>query len=70
MNAGGRLVAYGLYNRAYSTFRGRALYLEDLYVSVDCRRQGIAAGILRQIAVVRICLLAYCVRKELLLTWT
>jgi len=52
-------MAYGMFFRAYSSFNGRAMYLEDLYVSPEHRRQGIASGILKQIAAVRFCLLTY-----------
>jgi len=50
--AGGRLVAYGMFYRTYSTFRGRSMFLEDLYVSPEYRRHGIASDILNQIAAV------------------
>lgn len=48
---GGKLVAFALYFHNYSTFRGRlGLYLEDLFVEPEWRRQGIARQLLQRLA--------------------
>lgn len=48
----GRLMGYGMFYPVYSSFNGRAMYLEDLYVSPKHRQQGIASSILKQIAAI------------------
>ena len=55
-------MAYGVFYRSYSTFTGREMYMEDLYVTPEYRRQGIASEIVSQIATVTVTcysLLAY-----------
>ena len=44
------LVGYGLYFFTYSTFQGRSLYLEDLYVSTTHRGQGIGTAMWKKVA--------------------
>lgn len=44
------LVGYALYFYTYSTWRGRSLYLEDLYVMPEFRGNGIGKGLLSQVA--------------------
>jgi GNAT superfamily N-acetyltransferase len=55
----GEIVAYAAIFHTYSTFRARpTLYLEDLFVHPDHRRQGIATAMLRhlrELAVAREC---------------
>ena len=46
-----RIVSYALFFGTYSTFRTQyGVYLEDLYVSVDYRGQGIGRGMLAEVA--------------------
>lgn len=40
---GGRMDGYALCNRAYSSWTGRALYMEDLYVREEARGEGLGA---------------------------
>lgn len=48
---GRRMVAYAVFFNTYSTFLARpSLYLEDLFVLPDARRQGIAAAMMRKLA--------------------
>ncbi|KAM6911256.1 diamine acetyltransferase 2b [Lycodopsis pacificus] len=44
------IVGYGLYFYTYSTWKGRSVYLEDLYVMPDFRGKGIGKGILSTVA--------------------
>lgn len=37
----GKVIAMALYYISYSTWRGRSLYLEDLYIQLEHRRKGI-----------------------------
>ncbi|ELU00249.1 hypothetical protein CAPTEDRAFT_21951 [Capitella teleta] len=46
----GRLVAYCVYYYSYSTFRGRSIYLEDIYVSGSSRNQGVGKKLLQKLA--------------------
>ncbi|KAL3847542.1 hypothetical protein ACJMK2_018521 [Sinanodonta woodiana] len=46
----GKIVAYGLYFFTYSTFEGRVIYLEDLYVTPSWRGKGIGTRIWKVIA--------------------
>lgn len=46
-----RAVAYALYYPSFSSFRGeQGLFLEDIYVSEECRRHNIGEKMLRKIA--------------------
>ncbi|XP_034845693.1 diamine acetyltransferase 2 isoform X1 [Mirounga leonina] len=47
---GPRVVGYGLYYFIYSTWKGRNVYLEDIYVTPECRGQGIASKIIKKVA--------------------
>jgi len=46
----GQPAGYALYFPYYSTWRGRGLYLEDLFVRPAFRRQGIGAALLARVA--------------------
>ncbi|KAK1153333.1 diamine acetyltransferase 2-like [Acipenser oxyrinchus oxyrinchus] len=47
---GHTLVGYGFYFFTYSTFKGRAVYLEDLYVMPEFRGKGIGKALMSHIA--------------------
>ena len=48
---GERVVGYALFYPVFSTFRGRAaLYLEDVYVVPEVRRQGVGLAFMRYLA--------------------
>lgn len=42
-----RIVAYSLYFFTYSTWQGKSLYMEDIYVQPEHRRKGIGLSLLR-----------------------
>ncbi|XP_017287422.1 diamine acetyltransferase 2b [Kryptolebias marmoratus] len=44
------VVGYALYFYTYSTWKGRAVYLEDLYVMPEFRGNGIGTGLLCKVA--------------------
>ncbi|XP_068456384.1 diamine acetyltransferase 2b isoform X1 [Clinocottus analis] len=44
------VVGYGLYFYTYSTWKGRSVYLEDLYVMQEFRGKGIGKGLLSKVA--------------------
>uniref|UniRef100_F7CDQ7 Spermidine/spermine N1-acetyltransferase family member 2 n=1 Tax=Equus caballus TaxID=9796 RepID=F7CDQ7_HORSE len=44
------VVGYGLYYFIYSTWTGRNVYLEDIYVKPEYRGQGIGSKIIRKVA--------------------
>uniref|UniRef100_A0AAQ4NQP9 Spermidine/spermine N1-acetyltransferase family member 2b n=1 Tax=Gasterosteus aculeatus aculeatus TaxID=481459 RepID=A0AAQ4NQP9_GASAC len=44
------IVGYALYFYTYSTWKGRSVYLEDLYVMPDFRGKGIGKGLLSKVA--------------------
>ncbi|XP_060079306.1 thialysine N-epsilon-acetyltransferase-like [Ylistrum balloti] len=44
------LWGYALYYYAYSTWSGRVMYLEDLYISPDKRGRGIGTKVFQQVA--------------------
>jgi GNAT superfamily N-acetyltransferase len=49
--ADGKVVAYAVYFYNYSTWLGKnGIYLEDIYVTPDYRRQGIGKALLQQVA--------------------
>ncbi|XP_049714750.1 thialysine N-epsilon-acetyltransferase [Elephas maximus indicus] len=47
---GPRVVGYGLYFFTYSTWKGRSVYLEDIYVIPEYRGQGIGSKIIKKVA--------------------
>ncbi|XP_043932949.1 thialysine N-epsilon-acetyltransferase isoform X1 [Protopterus annectens] len=47
---GHTLVAYAMYYFTYSTWLGRSIYVEDIYVMPECRAKGIGHGLLQKIA--------------------
>ncbi|XP_036884011.1 thialysine N-epsilon-acetyltransferase isoform X1 [Sturnira hondurensis] len=47
---GSCLVGYGLYYFIYSTWKGRSIYLEDIYVKPEYRGQGIGSKIIKKVA--------------------
>ncbi|XP_045346247.1 thialysine N-epsilon-acetyltransferase isoform X1 [Leopardus geoffroyi] len=44
------VVGYGLYYFIYSTWKGRSVYLEDVYVKPEYRGQGIGSKIIKKVA--------------------
>lgn len=44
------VVGYGLYYYIYSTWKGRNVYLEDIYVMPEYRGQGIGTKIIKKVA--------------------
>ncbi|XP_021924206.1 diamine acetyltransferase 2 isoform X1 [Zootermopsis nevadensis] len=44
------LLGYALYYYTYSTWKGKALYLEDLYITPGCRGQGLGSAIFNRVA--------------------
>ncbi|XP_045426078.1 thialysine N-epsilon-acetyltransferase isoform X2 [Lemur catta] len=44
------VVGYGLYYFVYSTWKGRSIYLEDIYVTPEYRGQGIGSKIITKVA--------------------
>ncbi|XP_029402229.1 diamine acetyltransferase 2 isoform X2 [Mus pahari] len=47
---GSLVVGYGLYYFIYSTWTGRNVYLEDIYVTPQYRGQGIGTKIIKKVA--------------------
>ncbi|XP_030655351.1 diamine acetyltransferase 2 isoform X1 [Nomascus leucogenys] len=47
------VVGYGIYCFIYSTWKGRTIYLEDIYVMPEYRGQGIGSKIIKKVAEVR-----------------
>nr|XP_004669276.1 thialysine N-epsilon-acetyltransferase isoform X1 [Jaculus jaculus] len=45
-----RVVGYGLYYFIYSTWKGRNIYLEDIYVMPQYRGQGIGTRIIKKVS--------------------
>lgn len=43
-------MGYGLYYFIYSTWKGRSIYLEDIYVKPEYRGQGIGSKIIKKVA--------------------
>lgn len=65
---GPRLVGYALSYYSYSTWKGRSLYLEDLYVMPSYRGKGIGSKLLT--ATAELCLSLGCARLQLsVLDW-
>ncbi|XP_012966892.1 thialysine N-epsilon-acetyltransferase isoform X1 [Mesocricetus auratus] len=52
---GPRVVGLGLYYFIYSTWKGRNIYLEDIYVMPQYRGQGIGTKIIKKVAEVALC---------------
>uniref|UniRef100_G3QAU4 Spermidine/spermine N1-acetyltransferase family member 2b n=1 Tax=Gasterosteus aculeatus TaxID=69293 RepID=G3QAU4_GASAC len=50
VSVGFPIVGYALYFYTYSTWKGRSVYLEDLYVMPDFRGKGIGKGLLSKVA--------------------
>lgn len=48
------LLGYALYYYTYSTWKGKALYLEDLYITPGCRGQGLGSALFNRVAKVGI----------------
>nr|KAF6417056.1 spermidine/spermine N1-acetyltransferase family member 2 [Molossus molossus] len=48
------VVGYGLYYFIYSTWKGRNIYLEDIYVKPEYRGQGIGSKIIKKVAEVAV----------------
>lgn len=48
--AGGRICGFALYHPIYSTWQGRSLYLEDLYVQPAWRGRGLGTALLARVA--------------------
>nr|XP_011725872.1 diamine acetyltransferase 2 [Macaca nemestrina] len=44
------VVGYGIYYFIYSTWKGRTIYLEDIYVMPEYRGQGIGSKIIKKVA--------------------
>ncbi|XP_021420237.1 diamine acetyltransferase 2b isoform X1 [Oncorhynchus mykiss] len=44
------VVGYALYFYTYSTWKGRSVYMEDLYVMPDFRGKGIGTGLMAKVA--------------------
>lgn len=44
------VVGYGLYYFIYSTWKGRSVYLEDIYVKPEYQGQGIGSKIIKKVA--------------------
>ncbi|XP_019719831.1 diamine acetyltransferase 2-like isoform X4 [Hippocampus comes] len=61
-------VGYGLYFYTYSTWKGRSMYLEDLYVMPEFRGFGIGKGLLSTVA--KVAKEKHCARLQLsVLDW-
>uniref|UniRef100_A0AAZ3P8M1 N-acetyltransferase domain-containing protein n=1 Tax=Oncorhynchus tshawytscha TaxID=74940 RepID=A0AAZ3P8M1_ONCTS len=62
------VVGYALYFYTYSTWKGRSVYMEDLYVMPDFRGKGIGTGLMAKVAQVGV--EKQCVRLQLsVLEW-
>lgn len=44
------IIGYALYYNTYSTWRGKAMFLEDLYVTEEYRRKKIGSALFRAVA--------------------
>lgn len=45
-----KIVGYTIFYYTYSTWRGKAMYLEDIYVTPEFRRKDIGSGLLKTVA--------------------
>ncbi|XP_031555174.1 diamine acetyltransferase 2-like [Actinia tenebrosa] len=45
-----KIVGYAMFNHAYSTWKGRMLYLEDIYVAPSARKKGIGMAFLTKLS--------------------
>ncbi|KAF0038260.1 hypothetical protein F2P81_008744 [Scophthalmus maximus] len=67
-SGGFTVVGYALYFHTYSTWKGRSLYLEDLYVMEEFRGIGIGKGLMGKVA--EVAKKKQCVRLQLsVLNW-
>ncbi|XP_074633610.1 thialysine N-epsilon-acetyltransferase-like [Acropora palmata] len=57
-----RAVGYAIFFQTYSTWEGRSLYLEDLYVDPVCRGKGVGTEILKKVC--QIAVKKECVRLD------
>ncbi len=48
--AGGQVCGFALYHPIYSTWQGRSMYLEDLYVQPGHRGKGLGTALLARVA--------------------
>ncbi|XP_066516193.1 thialysine N-epsilon-acetyltransferase-like [Hoplias malabaricus] len=65
---GHSVVGYVLYFYTYSTWRGRCVYMEDLYVMPDFRGKGIGKALMASVA--KVCSEQQCARLQLsVLDW-
>jgi len=53
-DAGDKLVGYSLYFFSYSMCQGKCMYLEDLYVNQEYRKQGLGVGLWKKVAEVAV----------------
>ncbi|XP_029214152.2 thialysine N-epsilon-acetyltransferase-like isoform X2 [Acropora millepora] len=57
-----RAVGYAVFFHTYSTWKGKSLYMEDLYVDPACRGKGIGKEILKKVS--QIAVKKECVRLD------
>lgn len=63
-----KLIGHALYFKKYSTFEGRSIYLEDIYVAPAFRKQGIGFALFKNLAEVAVS--ENCVRIDFcVLSW-
>ncbi|KAL6464142.1 hypothetical protein MHYP_G00285330 [Metynnis hypsauchen] len=59
---GHKVVGYALYYYTYSTWRGRCIYMEDLYIMPQFRGEGIGKALMASVA--KVCREQQCVRLQ------
>ncbi|XP_062845013.1 LOW QUALITY PROTEIN: diamine acetyltransferase 2b [Trichomycterus rosablanca] len=65
---GHTIVGYALYYYTYSTWRGRCVYMEDLYVMPEFRGKGIGKALLASVG--KVCVEQQCVKLQfVVLDW-